>query len=195
MPLSSSSTVLGTSLAPAAGSIDAVGVAAWAAIASVLCPWIVANVQIQPTGGAPLTAAGAVVTGTGSLLVVGASPALGSSLATAAGSVDAVGIAAWQSLAGAIATWLLTGTVVPAGLIAYVGAGAAPVTGAATLAFASAPLLAASVSSVDAVGVAKWAAIATALSAHVTSNAVASPLPLMVNPGVGGPVTGLGSLL
>lgn len=195
MTLAGSDAVLGSALASAAASVDAAGIASWNALATVLVPWVVANVTVQPTGGTPLVATGAAIAGTGALLVGGSSSALGSSLAAAAGSVDAAGVTAWQALAAAVCTWLATGTVVPAGLIGYVGAGAAPVTGAGALAFASPPALAGAVGATDAAGITAWTAIGSALQAHLTSSAVVSPLPAMANPGAGGPVTGLGSIL
>lgn len=62
---------------------------------------------------------------------------LGTALASAAGTVDAPGIAAWQSIAAAIITHITTNaTITVTGLATAVqgGAGTAPVAGTATIA-------------------------------------------------------------
>lgn len=111
-----------------AGSVDAPGVAAWTAIGSALQSFINGNAQVvpsafvaSPTGG-PVTGAGTVGF---------ASSALGPVLATAAGSVDAPGIAAWTAIAAAVLNHFTTNGVVASAYASPNGGGA--LTGEGTL--------------------------------------------------------------
>lgn len=115
-------------LALAAGTIDAVGVARWAAIASavVTCAssWtVLPTAMVAPPAGGPVTGAGTVKT-------LGQ---LGAALAVAAGSIDAVGVAKWVAIGAAIeATVEATAVALPTALVAPPGGG--PITGVGSIA-------------------------------------------------------------
>lgn len=181
-----SAATLGPALASAAGSTDAPGLAAWNAIAAAIITWVTAAI-VSAVGGTPLVAAGPVISGTGAIVPTGA-PAL----AAAAGSTDAIGVASWVTIASTLATWLATGGINPSTLVAYTGVGSGPVTGTAVLAFTSAPPLATAAGSTDSVGIAAWAAIATAIRSHLQTASMV--LPVMTNAGIGGPVAGTGTI-
>jgi len=126
----------------------------------------------------------------------GTGSALGSTLATSAGSVDAPGQAAWTAMGTTLASWIvancsvLPGTMVAAGA-ACTGIGLLTFAGAASLGSA----IASAAGSVDAVGQAKWTDIATALVGHLGSFGQANPVAFVVsNPTTGGPVTGVGTV-
>ena len=112
----------------------------------------------------------------------------GQAFADAAGSVDAPGIAAWGGFAGVLATWVSTFIVIPGTLV-----GASGVIGGAGIATTSTnpgAALAASVGSVDVVGLANWNAIGAVL---IATPIMAIPSG-MSSPPLGGPVAGVGRI-
>lgn len=188
MPLANSGGALGSAMAAAAPSTDVPGIAAWAAIAEAICAHIVSSAVVLP---GLLVASGAAVTGTG---IIAVSPgALGTTLAAAAGSLDAVGLAKWNAIAlaacGTASTWL----ALPTTFVANPAGG--PVTGTGTIqtngGLGAALVLAAG--SLDAKGMASWAAIGSAIELTATSAALVMPVAFVSPPG-GGAVTGVGSI-
>lgn len=202
MPLSAASGTLGIELAAAAGSVDAVGVAAWTAIGATICgslPGCITN--FDPTKNTVmLVAAGVVLPESGGFTTNAATAAaFGLSLAGSAGSVDAAGITKWVAIGNAIVDWMGTyGCYGATGLLGY--AGPAPpangaVTGTGKVAFTDetiGPALATAAGSEDEAGVAKWAAIGAVIIAAIKTNGAIAPAS-MQNPAVGGAVVGTGT--
>lgn len=188
MPLASSGSALGAGMAAAAPSTDVAGIAAWAAIAEAICAHIVSSAVVLP---GLLVAGGTTVTGTGIIVVVPG--ALGVTLAAAAGSLDAVGLAKWNAIALAACATASTWLALPTAFVANPAGG--PVTGTGTI-VATGGLGAALVvaaGSLDAVGIASWTAIGSAIELTATSAALVLPIAFVSPPG-GGAVTGVGSL-
>lgn len=186
--------LLGPQLGIAAGSTDPVGIAAWMSIAAAFTSWV-PTCTINPLGGTPLVAVGPVITGTGAI-VPGPPPALGLALAAASMSTDAAGIAKWMAIAVQICSWMSTaGGINPVTLVAYASPipPTGPVAGVAMLAFTAPPgLPPVVVDPTDATGTATWTAIGAAIQSHLSTLALVTPA--FINPGVGGPVTGTGTI-
>jgi hypothetical protein len=123
---------LGDQLATAAQSVDAAGQAAWGRIGDAL----VSHVQSYGLAGSSGLAyvVGGMATPvpvTGSGVVTISNLVIGPALAEAAGSVDALGIAAWTAIGSQILSWLTTnGLLVPTMTILDTGG---PVTGTGSL--------------------------------------------------------------
>lgn len=188
MSLAASGSALGASMAAAAPSTDVAGLAAWAAIAEAICAHIVSSAVVLP--GA-LVASGSAVTGTGIITV---SPgALGTTLAAAAGSTDLAGVAKWSAIALAACASASTWIALPTAFVANPAGG--PVTGTGTVATAGGlgAALVVAAGPTDAVGIASWTAIGSAIELTATSAAIVLPSAFASPPG-GGAVTGVGSL-
>ena len=111
-----SASDLGAELAEAAQSTDAAGLAAWGRVGNAIISHCQNYGQANATGltytpggtGLPVP-----VIGTGTVQFTDTT-SLGAAMASAAGSVDAAGIAAWTSIATQILSWLTTnGQVMP----------------------------------------------------------------------------------
>ncbi len=196
MSLSAGAATLGPALAASAGSTDPPGIAAWMAIGASLCAQLPLFCSVfDPTKGTPmLSAAGLINPGSGGFVSIPGGP-MGVVLAASAGSVDAAGIAKWSAIAAALVSWIGTyGCYGPAGLIGFVGPNPGPVTGIGLVQFtneAIGPDLAAAAGVTDATGIATWAAIGATILTTIKAFGQIAP-GAMVNPGTGGPVTGLG---
>lgn len=191
MPLNPA--ILAPALILASGTKDPIGAAGWTAAAAAIVPWTIANVVVNPLGGAtPLIAVGPLVTGTGGL-IVGPGVTLGPLLAAAAGSIDAAGITKWTAVANEYAQWLGTCGVNPSTLVAWVGPlpPVGPVSGVATLSLVGKPDFATKIGLTDEAGITHWGAVADAIVAQLT---LAVVTPVMTNPAGGGPLTGVGSI-
>lgn len=203
MPLAAATASLGAALAAAAGSPDAVGIAAWTSIGAAICGGLPACFSnFDPTGGETpmVVAAGVVAPNTGGFTTVpGGHLPLGAALAAASLSLDAAGIAKWLAVAEALVSWC--GSYMcygPSGLVAYAGPApppAGPMTGTGRVAFTNrlvGPSLAEAAGSTDEVGIAKWTAIGAAIIQTIETSGQIAPAALQ-NPAVGGPVTGTGT--
>lgn len=196
MALAAGAATLGVSLAVAAGSADAPGIAAWISIGAALCAQLPVYCGVfNPTLGTPMvSAAGVINPGSGALVALPAAP-MGLVLAASAGSIDAAGIAKWTAVASVLVNWVgAYGRYGPAGLIGFVGPSPGAVTGTGLVQFANeaiGPDLALAVGVADAVGIATWTAIGAAILTTIKASGQIAP-GAMVNPGTGGPVTGLG---
>jgi uncharacterized membrane protein YeiH len=142
-----------------------------------------------------MVAAGAVVAGSGACTVL--SPALGALWGVASGTTDPIGLAAWLAIGAAFTSFYASnGQAQPTVFVANPLGG--PVTGVGTFSCPSkagvGPLMAVAAGSLDAVGIAKWTAIGTALLSHIESNAIFLPTVLVAPPG-GGPLTGTGTII
>ena len=117
----------------------------------------------------------------------------------AAGSTDPLGIAGWTAISGVIATWLKTGVPTPTLGTPLVAAGAV-VSGEGKIVYGDGgaslgPLLAAASASVDAAGIAAWAAVGLALGGWMNGNAIINPSTLIAVPGVNpAPLSGFGKV-
>lgn len=125
------SSTLGALLASSAGSSDPVGQSRWMAIASAIVSWFQAQGGVDPSmlvafvGAAP----GAV---TGLATLAFSSVEIGPSLASAAGSTDPVGIAAWGDIGHALLKHVTDNAQVLPGTLVNPGTGG-PVTGASAI--------------------------------------------------------------
>lgn len=201
MPLASASASIGPQLAAAAGSVDPVGVLAWASIGAAICsslPGCITN--FDPTKGTVmLVAAGVVLPSSGGFSTNPASAAaFGIVLAASAGSVDGVGISKWVAIGNAIVDWMGSkGCYGSSGLVGYTGPAPpanGPVTGSGQVGFTDeniGPSLAEAAGSTDAAGIAKWTAIGAVIINAIKTNGAIAPA-TMQNPAVGGPVVGTG---
>lgn len=121
------STDLGDDIAAAAmqGAVDPLGRTpdAWRSIAGALASWIAANGQADPS---TLVAAGGVVSGTCSMGFI--STAVGTNLASAAGSSDPVGQGAWNSIGNAWLNYIASNAVITAAFT-YTSPGPSPCLG------------------------------------------------------------------
>lgn len=114
-PFVFSASDLGEQLADAAQSVDAAGQAAWGRIGDAIIVHCTSYGQGNGAGMAYAVAGTGTpvpVTGTGAIQFSDTA-LLGPAMADAAGSVDAVGLAAWQSIASQILTWLAAGQFMP----------------------------------------------------------------------------------
>jgi hypothetical protein len=124
-----------------------------------------------------------------------AGPLLGVQLAASAGSIDPAGIAGWLGIAGALVSWTQSNVNVNSlGGTPLVAAGPV-ITGTGGLIVGPYPVLglamAAGAGSVDAAGIAKWTAIAEALTSWMSVAGGINPSTLIAYVGLGsGPVTG-----
>ncbi len=193
MPLNPA--ILAPALVVASGVTDPIGIAGWTAIAGVFVAWTIPSVIVNPLGGTPMIAIGPLITGTGALVVVVPPVTLGLMLAAASASVDPAGIAKWTAVATEYARWLMTCGVNTTGLIAYAAPPPAPspgpVAGVGLLQLVGTPDFPTAVGVTDPPGMANWSAVASAVALSLQAAIVT---PSMMNPGVGGPVTGTGSI-
>ena len=123
-------TPMGLLLAAASGSVDAAGITKWTNIARALVDWMGANAVYGPAGLVGYTGLGSgPVTGSGQLQFIDEN--IGPTLAEAAGSTDATGIAKWIAIGAAfIAAVKTSGQIAPTSLQNPGPSG--PVTGAGT---------------------------------------------------------------
>lgn len=186
MPLSGTGSTLGPQIAALCNPADVVSPAIWTSICSALTSFFVSGTVVLP---GPMVAAGAAVTGLGS---VTCPSGVGSLLASAVPATDPAGQAKWQAIGLALESWYQTGHVNPALFVATPTGG--PVTGTGLYVPTGAPLLAAAATvPTDAVGTALWGSIATAIAAHFSSN-ILVPATGFTSPNGGGPLTGVGTI-
>lgn len=124
-----STRTLGVSLASAVGSTDAAAIANWTDIGNAILSHLETNGKAMGTGlsapplGGPVVGVGSVVCPVGSL---------GTSLASAAQSVDAPGIAGWNAVASVLADFIATANFLPAP-IPFVAPPSGPIVGTGTI--------------------------------------------------------------
>lgn len=159
---------------------------------TAMASWLVSNVVVNNIPPASLSAAGSVVGGTGRFSITGSGDSFGDALAASVGAVDVAGIAKWRALGGAIRSHIIAqGRANPTSYVANPLGG--PVTGAGTLSFAStvfSPSLASVLGLTDALNVAVWLALGTAILGHISANAVVGSLGF-TSPSGGGPLVGV----
>jgi hypothetical protein len=121
---------LGVALAAAAMSADAAGIQKWTAIGTALVAWMGENAVYGPAGLVGFTGLGTgPVSGVGKVQFLDMN--IGPTLAAAAGSTDAEGIARWGAIGGAVlAAVMAYGQIAPTSLQNLAPAG--PVTGVGT---------------------------------------------------------------
>lgn len=109
-------TPLGILLAAASGSVDAAGITKWTNIARALVDWMGMNAVYGRAGLVGYTGVGSgPVTGSGQVQFLDEN--IGPTLAEAAGSTDATGIAKWMAIGTAFITAVKTnGQIAPTSL-------------------------------------------------------------------------------
>lgn len=196
MPISGYA-VTGPLLALACGTPDPVAIAQWTAVCQVLATYIPANAVVNP---GLMVAAGAAVSGLGTITLSGSAAQLGPLLALAAGSppTDAIAITKWTQIADAIYTeWNSNIKVIGSTFVAVPLGG--PITGVASLQI-TAPILGGLLAAIfaDPIAIPIWIVLGTIMETQfITLGALSAiPLPIgMTSPPGGGPLVGSGTIL
>lgn len=200
MPLGGTGSILGGLLASAVGAPPVAG-SFFAAIGDVIAAWGLTNIVVRP--GA-MVAAGATVTGAGTIEVIGDEGELGLKLAQAIGATDDANVEKWTVVAKGLMAHLESfGSVNPASFAVSNPVTGGPLGGSGLLSFSSpsfVPPLAAQLDVTEPVSAAALAAFNAALLNHIQTNAtvvsialVTPFVPLTAPPG-GGPISGSGSI-
>ncbi len=99
LSFSATTPTFGAQLAAQLGIVDAAGIAKWTAVGAAILSWINTNGQVNATALVANPITGAV---TGVATIAMTNVAAGPSLAAAAGSTDAPGIAGWTLIGAAM---------------------------------------------------------------------------------------------
>jgi hypothetical protein len=186
MGLVSSSATLTAALVVAGGITDPVGIAKAGGLAGAIADWVATNAiaqNIPPDG--TMTAAGAVVTGTGRLSFANDGDDFGNALADSIPATDTPGRNKWKAIGNGLYNHMVdNGRINPSGFVAASGA----ISGTGTIDFTTnifSPTLASALGLTDTVGVATWAALGAAILGFIHSAAVVGSAGFSSAPGGG----------
>jgi hypothetical protein len=194
MGLVSSSATLTAALIVAGGITDVAGMSKAGGLASAIASWIATNAvahNIPPEG--TLTAAGAVVTGTGRISFANDGDDFGDALADSIPATDPQGIVKWRKIGNALHTHIVdNGRTNPTSFAAAAGV----ITGTGTVSFTTNifdPTIAAELGLTDTVGVTVCAALGAAILEFIHGAAIVNGSGFASPPG-GGLLTGVSTI-